>query len=238
MFAGYEQECKQLLTALRARVDALGDVIGPARRASIERGEADLVSVRELVEQMELEVGSAPKADRAGLLARAREHKASAGALAAELKRAVVALPRDELLGCRPEERAEREEQHARLLATNERTRTATQKLREAHRTVVETEEIGASIMGDLASQRQTLMHSIGALKGTTERLERSRRVIAAIGRRAWQNRAIMWVMIGMLVLLVLLLLFTLAHRGGAASKAPKLSPDEPVSKRSLLLRL
>jgi len=61
---------------------------------------------------------------------------------------------------------------------------------------------------------------------------------LAAIGRRAWQNRAIMWVMIGMLVLLLVLLLFTLAHRGGAASKAPEMSPDEPVSKRSLLLRL
>jgi vesicle transport through interaction with t-SNAREs protein 1 len=238
MFAGYEQECKQLLNALRARVDALGDVIGPARRTSIERGEADLVSVRELVEQMELEAGSAPKADRARLLARAREHKASASALAAELKRAVVALPRDELLGCRPEERAEREDQHARLLANNERTRAATQKLREAHRTVMETEQIGASIMGDLASQRQTLMHSIGSLKGTSERLERSRRVIAAIGRRAWQNRAIMWVMIGMLVVLVLLMLFTLVHRGGAASNEHKPSPGEPANGRSLLLRL
>jgi vesicle transport through interaction with t-SNAREs protein 1 len=239
MFPGYEQECQQLLQAVRVRVDALGDVIGPARRASIERGEADLASVRELVEHMELEAGSAAKADRTGLLARARMHKASAAVMATELKRAVVALPRDELLGCRPEERAEREEQHARLLATNERTRASTQKLREAHRTVIETEEIGASIMGDLASQRQTLMHSMGALKGTGERLERSRRIIAAIGRRAWQNRAIMWVMIGMLVLLVLLLLFTLVHRGGgAASGGPEPPAEQPARGRSLLLRL
>mmetsp|Transcript_12271 Transcript_12271/g.35298 ORF Transcript_12271/g.35298 Transcript_12271/m.35298 type:complete len:254 (+) Transcript_12271:13-774(+) len=219
MFAGYEQECEQLLEALRARVGALDDAIGDARRASIERAELDLTSVRELVEQMELEAGSAPKHERQQMLSRARAHKASASTLAAQLKRAIVALPRNELLGCRPEERAEREEQHARLLANSERTRAGTQKLRDAQRTIAETEEIGASIMNDLSAQRQTLMHSIGNLRGASERLERSRRVITAIGRRAWQNRAIMWVMIVLLGFLVLLLLYTLVQgRLGHAS--------------------
>jgi len=131
MFAGYEQECEKKLGSLRARVNSLGDAAGPARRTAIAAAEADLAEARELVDAMELEAGSASKAERAGLMARAKIHRGSAGALAAELKRVSLALPREALLGCGPEERAEREEQHARLLATHDRTRAGTDRLRE-----------------------------------------------------------------------------------------------------------
>jgi len=63
--------------------------------------------------------------------------------------------------------------------------------------------------------------------------------VITAIGRRAWQNRAIMWLMIGMLAVLVLLLLFALANRGrvpaGIAAPAEGGSAAAATGRRLLL---
>ncbi|EOD21239.1 vesicle transport through interaction with t-snares [Emiliania huxleyi CCMP1516] len=201
------------LDAVYAKTRALDDEFGPARRAAITRCEADLAAAREALGAVELEVNALPRSERAAGLEELKAHKAKIAALAADLKRAVVSLPRDELLGRDdPEEaatlRGEREEAHARLLATHDRTRAGTRKLRDAARTVAETEEIGAAIMGDLAAQRQTLMHSSGVLRATAERLDRSRKLVAAIGRRAWQSRMIMRVMIAMLAVLVLLLLY------------------------------
>ena len=76
-----------------------------------------------------------------------------------------------------------------------------TSKLQQAHRTVLETEQIGISILGDLQSQRETIMHATGTLQRANESLARSKRTLSAIGRRALANKAILWLLIVLLLL-------------------------------------
>ena len=81
-----------------------------------------------------------------------------------------------------------------------------TSRLQQAHRAVLETEAIGESIMGDLRTQRETLTHATGTLQRANDGLARSKRTLAAIGRRALGNKLIMWALIVMLGAAVLLL--------------------------------
>jgi len=70
-------------------------------------------------------------------------------------------------------------------------------------------------------------MHSIGTLRGADEMLGRSKRVIATIGRRAFTNKLIMWVMIVVLIIFILALAYLQFFGGKAAAHAAvvELSP-------------
>ena len=57
------------------------------------------------------------------------------------------------------------DDQRARLLRMGNRMDESTCRLQQAHRTVLETENIGASILGDLRAQRDTLTHAAGKLR-------------------------------------------------------------------------
>ena len=102
-----------------------------------------------------------------------------------------------------------------------ERLHDSTQKLSHAHRTILETEQIGESILGDLRSQRETIMHSTGTLQRANESLARSGRTLSAIGRRALANRMIMWLLIFLLGGAVLLLLYLQLFAGSGGSHSP-----------------
>jgi hypothetical protein len=63
-----------------------------------------------------------------------------------------------------------------------------TDKLREAYRTAMETESVGAQVMQDLHEQRQTLERSRGRLAKAGAGLARSSRVLKTMGRSAHPN--------------------------------------------------
>lgn len=51
-------------------------------------------------------------------------------------------------------------DQRGRLLMSTERLNQSGERIKESKRTLLETEELGVSILQDLASQRQTLLHA------------------------------------------------------------------------------
>jgi vesicle transport through interaction with t-SNAREs 1 len=51
-------------------------------------------------------------------------------------------------------------DQRSRLLRATERQNQTTDRLRDSHRTMLETEELGVSILHDLSQQRQSLLHA------------------------------------------------------------------------------
>ena len=114
---------------------------------------------------------------------RLRTHRSTAATLKAELQRAAISLPRSSACAHASLDEAGAEEsaaQRARLLATGERLRSGTSALQAAHASVLETEQIGSSILDDLSQQRETLMHSLGTVRGAAEKLSRSRRLLVS----------------------------------------------------------
>jgi len=51
-------------------------------------------------------------------------------------------------------------DQRSRLLRATERQNQTTDRLRDSHRTMLETEDLGVSILHDLSQQRQPLLHA------------------------------------------------------------------------------
>jgi hypothetical protein len=96
----------------------------------------------------------------------------------------------------------------ARLLKMGERLHDGSSKLKTAMKVALEAEQIGMSIMGDLRSQRETIMHATGTMQRANESLSRSKRTLSAISQRALSNKVLMWVLIVLLVLAVVFLLY------------------------------
>jgi len=51
-------------------------------------------------------------------------------------------------------------DQRSRLLRATERQNQTTDRLRDSHRTMLETEDLGVSILHDLSQQRHSLLHA------------------------------------------------------------------------------
>lgn len=56
-------------------------------------------------------------------------------------------------------------DQRGRLLMSTERLNQSGERIKESKRTLLETEELGVSILQDLHSQRQQLLHAQGTVR-------------------------------------------------------------------------
>mmetsp|Transcript_47256 Transcript_47256/g.106525 ORF Transcript_47256/g.106525 Transcript_47256/m.106525 type:complete len:148 (+) Transcript_47256:710-1153(+) len=128
--------------------------------------------------------------------------------------------------------RREAETAHSRLLATTERMQKGTEKLRAARAAALETETIGANIMADLETQRQTLERSRATLAFANTGLDRSKKIIVGMGRRAAANRVLMCFIIIALVGMIgaiIWLRFFFSPSSSHASLATGPPPSPPV---------
>ena len=96
-----------------------------------------------------------------------------------------------------------------------------TDKLREAYRTAMETETVGAQVMQDLHEQRQTLERSRGRLSKAGAGLARTSRVLKTMGRRALANKLLLWFMIAFLLLMIMMLIYLELFGNSTASASP-----------------
>jgi hypothetical protein len=78
-------------------------------------------------------------------------------------------------------------------------------------------EATAGAILGDLSKQRETLNHARGTLKFATDGLDRSRKLLNAMARRAAMNKLTMYGVIALLVGMLLLLLWASGGGGGSA---------------------
>ena len=73
-----------------------------------------------------------------------------------------------------------------------------------------ETEQIGGSVLQNLAQQRETLEHSQGVLNSADERLTVARKHLVAMGRRLAANKAAMYCVMLMLAAIILYLIISM----------------------------
>ena len=192
MLAGTRAHASQY-PLLRARGDACRQLDPAVHHRRTADAEATLAKADEIVQQMELEARSGAKGPEGrDLQSRAKACKSEVNVLRSSLKQAASSAPaRSDVGGSSGDEAAD--DQRARLLRMGDRMQEGTGKLQQAHRVMIETEAIGESILGDLRSQRETMMHASGTLQRANEGLARSKRTLAAISRRALGNMLIMW---------------------------------------------
>ncbi|GKD53875.1 vesicle transport v-SNARE 13 [Tanacetum coccineum] len=137
-----------------------------------------LEEAESLIRKMDLEARSLQPNVKAVLLAKLREYKSDLNNLKSEVKRISSAnlnqAARDELLESGMADASTvSADQKARLLMSTERLNKTSDRVRDSRRTMLETEELGVSILQDLNQQRQSLLHAHGTLHGVDDNISK-----------------------------------------------------------------
>ena len=215
MFDHYEKEYLGTAKKATADIELIDQLLpGVEREATIKRAGEGITAAEEIVQGMEMEARSMTGEAKQQLAAKAKDYKKSIADMRAKLNAAKTSgkaekSARDELLrSSDPTLRMEADNQRSRLMATNERLNNASDKIRGAVQTALETEKIGESILSDLADQRATIAHARGTLAGTMSGLDKSKKMLQGMGRRALKNKVLMYVVIATLIIMIMFIVY------------------------------
>eukprot|EP00268_Persea_americana_P046820 TRINITY_DN483_c1_g1_i3.p1 TRINITY_DN483_c1_g1~~TRINITY_DN483_c1_g1_i3.p1 ORF type:complete len:185 (+),score=34.43 TRINITY_DN483_c1_g1_i3:376-930(+) len=172
----------------------------------------------DLIRKMDLDARSLQPSVKGRLLAKLREYKFDLNNLKAEFKQMTSGgsnqSARDELLESgMADTYMVSTDQRGRLLMSTERLNQSSDRIKESRRTMLETEELGVSILQDLHQQRQSLLHANNTLHGVDDNIGKSRKILTAMSRRMSRNKWIIGSIIAVLILAIILILyFKLSH--------------------------
>uniref|UniRef100_A0A7N2L1A5 Vesicle transport v-SNARE N-terminal domain-containing protein n=1 Tax=Quercus lobata TaxID=97700 RepID=A0A7N2L1A5_QUELO len=238
VFEGYERQYCELSANLSRKCTATGALNGGlltscaqiSHKGGIEMGnefhpvreqkkqkvseiKAGIDEAEALIRKMDLEARSLQPNVKAVLLAKLREYKSDLNNLKTEVKRIVSgnlnAAARDELLESgMADTLTASADQRTRLVTTTERLGKSGDRIKESRRTMLETEELGVSILQDLHSQRQSLLHANNTLHGVDDNVGRSKKLLTNMSRRMSRNKWMIGSIIAVLVIAIALILY------------------------------
>ncbi|XP_030534759.1 vesicle transport v-SNARE 13-like [Rhodamnia argentea] len=213
VFEGYERQYCEVSANLSRKCTAAAALNGEQKKQKLSEIKAGLDDAEALIRKMDLEARSLQPGVKATLLAKLREYKTDLNNLKAEVKRLTSPnanlAARDELLESgMADAMMVSADQRGRLLMSTERLNHSTDRIKESRRTMLETEELGVSILQDLHQQRQSLLHAHNNLHGVDDNIGRSKKILTAMSRRMSRNKWIIGSTITALVIAIALILY------------------------------
>mmetsp|Transcript_116259 Transcript_116259/g.282117 ORF Transcript_116259/g.282117 Transcript_116259/m.282117 type:complete len:245 (-) Transcript_116259:87-821(-) len=208
-FDSYADQFEDLRDNLRRAVSALSDGPRDGSSAAREAYRRDTTQAKRLqrdaegtLQAMELEARSVAPSKKRELTSRIRAYRGELTSLRTDLERAQARGDRGALMGGRGDDAIARESrtQRGRIEEASARMDRSTAVLEDTRRTLMETEEVGVGIMGNLHEQRETLLRAHDKVKETNRLTTRARKVLGSIQRRACYNQALLWFVIIMLL--------------------------------------
>ncbi|KAL2516035.1 Vesicle transport v-SNARE 12 [Forsythia ovata] len=218
VFEGYERQYCVLSANLSKKITSATLLNGEQKKQKVSEIKGGLEDAEALIRKMDLEARSLPPSVKATLLAKLREYKTDLNNLKTEVKRITSfnanQAARDELLESgMADTMMASADQRGRLLVSTERLNQSSDRVRESRRTMLETEELGVSILHDLHQQRQSLLHTHNTLHGVDDNVSRSKKILTSMSRRMSRNKWIIGSIIAVLVIAIILILyFKLIH--------------------------
>lgn len=188
-------------------------LMGNKKKQKISEIKAGIDEAESQIRKMDLEARSLQPNVKAVLLVKLREYKSDLNNLKSEVKRLSSGNPnqaaRDELLESgMADALTVSAEQRARLMMSTERLNKSSERVRDSRRTMLETEELGVSILQDLHQQRQSLLHAHDTLHGVDDNIGRSKRILTNMSRRMSRNKWIISAIVLVLVLAIALIMY------------------------------
>lgn len=213
VFQGYERQYCEISASLSRKCTAAASQEGEKLKQKASEIKSGIDGAEALIRKMDLEARNLQPSVRAGQLAKLREYKSDLNNLKGALKRITAGNgqqgAREELLESgMADTLVVSADQRSRLLRTTERQNQTTDRIRDSHRTMLETEELGVSIMHDLHQQRQSLLHANDTLHDVDDSIGKSRKIMGAMVRRMDRNKWIIGLLIALLVLAILVVLY------------------------------
>ncbi|KAI3927389.1 hypothetical protein MKX01_027620 [Papaver californicum] len=218
VFEGYERQYCEISANLAKKCTSAALLDGEQKKQKVSDVKAGLEDAEALIRKMDLEARSLQPSIKAMLLAKLREYKSDLNNLKSEVKRitsaSLNAAARDDLLESgMADTKMVSADQRGRLMMSTERLNQSSDRIKESRRTMLETEELGVSILQDLHQQRQSLLHTHNTLHGVDDNIGKSKKILTAMSRRMNRNKWIISSLVAALVLAILIILyFKLAH--------------------------
>lgn len=212
LIESYEQQYSSLTAEITFNIGRISNTHGAERQQHIRQADKLFDEATELLEQMELEVKDLPIKDRQKYNTRVKSYKAELSKLQKDNKRAKLGIDssRDELLG---DDTHDSEDQRQRLLDNTESLERTSRRLDHGYKITLETEQLGAQIMEDLHSQRQTISRSRQRMEEMDTNLGKSSRVLSGMMRRIIQNRLLLLVICAILLIVVILAVYFIVKK-------------------------
>ncbi|KAH9740193.1 Vesicle transport v-SNARE 13 [Citrus sinensis] len=203
VFERYERQYCEISANLSKKCTAAASLDGERKKQKVSEIQTGLDEAESLIRKMDLEARSLQPNVKAVLLAKLREYKSDLNNLKSEVKRLVSgnlnAASRDELLESgMADALTASADQRSRLMMSTERVNQSTDRIKDSRRTMLETEELGVSILQDLSSQRQSLLHAHNTLHGVDDNVSKSKKVLTAMSRRMSRNKWIIVLFVGL----------------------------------------
>ncbi|XP_022775702.1 vesicle transport v-SNARE 13-like isoform X2 [Durio zibethinus] len=218
VFDGYERQYCDLSANLTLKCTSASVLDGEKKKQKLSEIKAGLDDADALIRKMDLEARSLQPSLKATFLAKLREYKNDLNNLKTEVKRitsanANQAAQDERLQSGMADAMMVSADQRGRLLMSTERLNQSTDRIKESRKAMLETEELGVSILQDLHQQRQSLLHAHNTLHGVDDNISRSKKILTTMSRRMSRNKWIIGSIIAALVLAILFILyFKLTH--------------------------
>ncbi|KAK3222966.1 hypothetical protein Dsin_009991 [Dipteronia sinensis] len=219
VFEGYERQYCELSANLSRKCNSTSLLPHTdEKKEKVLEIKSGLDDAEVLIRKMDLEARSLQPSVKAMLLAKLREYKSDLNQLKREFKRLLSPdanqAAHEELLdSSRADLQSGPSDQRERMTMSVERLNQSGDRIKESRRIMLETEELGISIVEDLNQQRETLLHSRNKLHGVDDAISKSKKVLTAMSRRMSRNKWIVGSIIAVLVIAIIFVLyFKLSH--------------------------
>ncbi|XP_065860497.1 vesicle transport v-SNARE 12 [Euphorbia lathyris] len=219
VFEGYERQYCELSANLSRKCNSASLLPhGEEKGEKISEIKSGLDDCDVLIRKMDLEARSLQPSVKAMLLAKLREYKSDLNNLKRDSKRITLGsanqVSREELMESgMADVLAVSADQRERVSMSTDRLNQSGDRIKESRRTVLETEQLGVSILEDLHQQRQTLLHSHNKLHGVDDAIDKSKKVLTAMSRRMTKNKMMIGsVIAGLVVVIIFIIIFKVSH--------------------------
>ncbi|EFJ36970.1 hypothetical protein SELMODRAFT_76204 [Selaginella moellendorffii] len=203
MFQTYERQYQELVSGLKQGCVAAGALNEDQRRPKVLELKTALDEGDSLIRRMDLEARGLQPPQKTAFLGKLKNYKAELTNLKREVKMmSMGAGAREQLL--ESGQFTTSQEQQVQLAAATDRMYQTGDRIREGKKVLVETEELGVSILQDLHRQREVLQHSKNTLHGVDDNIARGKVIIHNISRRITRNK---YIMAGLIIFLLLAIL-------------------------------
>ncbi|EYU34638.1 hypothetical protein ABFS82_11G121800 [Erythranthe guttata] len=213
VFEGYEKQYCELSANLAKKSSSANLLDGEQKKQKLSDIKNGLDQAEALIRKMDIEARGLQPNVRAVLLAKLREYKSDLNNLKSEIKRVETTnlnqAARDDLLESgMADSLAVSANQKDRLKMSTERLNTSSNRIRDSRKVMLETEELGVSLLQDLHQQRQSLLHSNNTMHGVDENIGKSRKIITNISRRMDRNKWVIGAIITVLIIAIFVVLY------------------------------
>jgi vesicle transport through interaction with t-SNAREs protein 1 len=221
IFESYEREFCEFSSSIHRGVDGVKTAAdGTTRGRHAKAIEADVAECEALVRRMDLEARSvSDPAVKTPMLNKLRDYKSELAKLKRDAREASAKAAetdaRDELLNTAERGNAAGASDggmsgRGQAMETTERLARTGERIKDSRRSLLETEDLGVSILQDLQGQRETIERSREALHGADDTIGRSRKILSNMSRRAQANKFAFY---GVSALLIIAILTVIVHR-------------------------